>query len=146
MTQQHRAQHTCRAIAVASLAVAALGTAVPIAPAQAAGRSLTTQTIAIDSVEVTVAGAIDGARAQFNVELNTHSGDLTNDLSKSRLTASGIKFPKGTWSGDPAGGHHRRGRLTFTGRGKAVGAVSLRLSGWAKALTFRWNAKGQPVR
>ncbi len=146
MTQIHRSQHTFQAIAAASLAVAALGTAVSIAPAQAASRSLTTQTIAIDAVEVTVAGTVDGSRAQFDVELNTHSGDLANDLSKSRLTVAGVKFPNGKWSGDPVGGHHRSGRLTFVGRTKQVGTVSLRLSGWTKALTFRWSAKGQPVR
>ncbi len=146
MTQQRRTPHLRRALALAGLPLAILGMALSVAPAQAASRSLATQTIAIAAVEVTVAGTVDESRAQFNIELNTHSGDLANDLSKSRLNVAGVNFPKGKWSGDPVGGHHRSGRLTFVGRTKQLGTISLRLSGWTKALTFRWSAKGQPLR
>lgn len=146
MTQPCTTHRAHPATLTAGLLAAVLIAATAAAPAQAAGTVLSTQTLAVDGVEVTAKGTIIGSRAQFSIELNTHMGDLTNDLSKSRLIAAGAKYTNGQWSGDPAGGHHRSGRITFFGRGKSVGVIALRLSGWLKPVTFRWDSKGQPLR
>lgn len=144
MQPQHISRQRQRGGAAIGVALLVLGAS--LVPAQAAGRALAKQTVTVQGVEVTVEGTVRDSRVTFSVELTTHEGDLTNDLSKSRLTVPGANFAKGIWRGDPLGGHHRSGTLTFSGRSKAVGAITLRLSGWAKAINLRWNAKGQPVR
>ena len=52
----------------------------------------------------------------FQITLNTHSGDLTDDMaSVSTLEdKNGKTYPPLAWEGDPPGGHHRQGTLRFT--------------------------------
>ena len=51
----------------------------------------------------------------LDVTLDTHSGDLADDMAKVSALAdkNGKTYPPLAWEGDPPGGHHRNGTLTF---------------------------------
>lgn len=64
--------------------------------------------------------------AIFKITLDTHSVDLSTDLTKSAsLDVGGVAWTVSGWSGDGPGGHHREGTLAFTPGGPAAGAVRL---------------------
>ncbi len=66
-------------------------------------------------VEVTPLELIGGKQLKFTVTLNTHSVSLDFDLGKisSLVDDKGNFLGRATWYGDPPGGHHRSGTLTF---------------------------------
>src|SRR3972149_12294954 len=51
----------------------------------------------------------------FKVVLDTHSGDLNDDLVKSSLLldGAGAQYAPVAWDGAPPGGHHREGVVQF---------------------------------
>lgn len=59
--------------------------------------------------------SFSGQLWKFDVTFDTHSGDLNQDLVK----IAALKDNKGnvyravSWEGDPPGGHHRGGTLSF---------------------------------
>lgn len=80
--------------------------------------SLTTQTDSEGSVTVKVTPeniSNDKKNWQFKVVLDTHTGSLDEDLTRSaELTdENGIKQLPLSWEGSPPGGHHREGVLKF---------------------------------
>lgn len=81
----------------------------------------------------------------FAVVLDTHSGELGDDLVKSSslLDARGARHAPLAWEGAPPGGHHREGVLRFKGLGPAPGAFELQIRrpGEGAARVFRWNLK-----
>lgn len=81
----------------------------------------------------------------FQVELNTHSGDLGDDLARTAtiVDAAGRQQPALGWEGDPAGGHHRKGVLRFKALSPRPDALELRIAraGETAPRTFRWNLK-----
>lgn len=56
-----------------------------------------------------------GKPVQFEIRLNTHSGDLGQDLVTvcTLKDNSGREYQPTGWDGSPPGGHHRRGVLAF---------------------------------
>lgn len=80
----------------------------------------------------------------FQVTLETHTQDLSNDLSKSSVLISDRKqyMPLG-WEGAPAGGHHREGLLRFKAIAPQPASVELqiRLAGDASPRSFKWLLK-----
>ncbi|KKU03412.1 MAG: hypothetical protein UX99_C0018G0010 [Candidatus Amesbacteria bacterium GW2011_GWB1_47_26] len=52
---------------------------------------------------------------KFGVSLDTHSGDLNQDLVKIATLRDdkGKVYRPISWEGDPPGGHHRKGTLSF---------------------------------
>ena len=68
-----------------------------------------------------------GKPAKFEIQLNTHSGDLSQDL----VTVCTLKDNKGReyqptgWDGSPPGGHHRNGVLEFPELGDAAQSITL---------------------
>ena len=56
-----------------------------------------------------------GAVWEFDVALNTHSQDLSDDLVRSAvlIAEGGTRIAASGWRGDAPGGHHRRGVLSF---------------------------------
>ncbi|OGK23459.1 hypothetical protein A3A46_03385 [Candidatus Roizmanbacteria bacterium RIFCSPLOWO2_01_FULL_37_13] len=56
-----------------------------------------------------------GEKPIFDIEFNTHSVDLTFDIPQVIILADdkGNVFDKSVWNGNPPGGHHRSGVLTF---------------------------------
>ena len=56
-----------------------------------------------------------GKSVKFEIRMNTHSGDLSQDLvSVSTLKDdNGREYRPVEWQGSPPGGHHRKGVLQF---------------------------------
>ncbi len=56
-----------------------------------------------------------GKPARFEVRMNTHSGDLGQDIvaASTLKDDQGRKYQPTNWQGSPPGGHHRKGVLEF---------------------------------
>jgi len=75
---------------------------------------------------------------------NTHTHPITDDLMKTAsLVADGKTYGPASWKGDPPGGHHRRGVLTFNGVASGAAMIELRVTrpGEPKPRSFRWQLK-----
>lgn len=80
----------------------------------------------------------------FEVVLETHTQDLSDDLTKSStLIADGKQYMPLNWKGAPPGGHHRKGLLRF----KAIDPqpqsmeLQIRLTGDPSPRSFKWQLK-----
>ena len=104
------------------------------------------QSVSGNGVMVTVAPGNLPASAQvweFNVALNTHSQDLTDDLLNAAVLSDGKgrEFKPLAWDGSGPGGHHRRGVLKFKAMAPRPQAIELRIlrPGDASPRIFRWR-------
>jgi hypothetical protein len=81
----------------------------------------------------------------FKVVLDTHSGELKDDLAKSAVLVvdGGGSYTPTAWQGDPPGGHHREGTLKFNAISPRPKAIELRIQrpGESKPRSFRWQLK-----
>ncbi len=98
------------------------------------------------NVEVTpLVVAADESVWQFRVALETHTQDLSEDLTQvAVLAADGGKGARAmSWEGAAPGGHHRSGILKFRAPAAAPAAIELRIArpGEAKPRVFRWDLK-----
>ncbi|KXK08048.1 MAG: hypothetical protein UZ21_OP11001000857 [Microgenomates bacterium OLB22] len=108
--------------------------------------SLTTQTNSEGSVTVKITPeniSKDKKTWQFQVILDTHTGSLDEDLTKSaELTdEKRNKQLSLSWDGDPSGGHHREGVLMFPAfqeRPQSVTLILRNVGGIAER-KFSWN-------
>lgn len=68
-----------------------------------------------------------GEKPQFRLEFNTHSVELDFDVIKvvSLATDRGPLSGEISWDGNPPGGHHREGILTFSSTLKSTSSVNL---------------------
>jgi len=87
-----------------------------------------------------------GAKSwDFKVVLDTHSGELNDDLVKSAtlLDDKGGSYAPVQWEGAGPGGHHREGTLRFKPIAPAPAAIELRIQrpGEPSARSFRWQLK-----
>lgn len=86
-----------------------------------------------------------GPTWEFDVTFDTHSQELTDDLSKSAVlvAANGAKVPPASWQADPPGGHHRKGVLRFNALTPPPSVVELRINrpGEPKPRLFKWDLK-----
>lgn len=90
--------------------------------------------VAVRNPKVTSTGA------SFSVELSNHAIDLSDDMAgKATLSVDGRVWGGTTWAGDPAGGHHRSGTLTFAGSGQATGPVVLTVIAGGSPAVFTWK-------
>lgn len=84
-----------------------------------------------------------GKSAKFEIRMNTHSGDLSQDLvSVSTLKDdSGREYRPAEWLGSPPGGHHRTGVLEFPTLNENTKSVTLVIMGIANVpeRIFKWN-------
>lgn len=84
-----------------------------------------------------------GKSAKFEIRMNTHSGDLSQDLvSVSTLKDdSGGEYRPVDWQGSPPGGHHRKGVLEFPALNGNTKSVTLVIRGVANVpeRIFKWN-------
>lgn len=86
-----------------------------------------------------------GKSAKFEIRMNTHSGDLSQDLvSVSTLKDdNGQEYRPVDWQGAPPGGHHRTGVLEFqtlNGNTKSVTLVIRDVANVPERI-FKWNLK-----
>jgi hypothetical protein len=97
-------------------------------------------------VKVTPKNLVAGAAAwEFAVELDTHSGNLSDDLVKNSvlLDARGSEHAPLAWEGAGPGGHHRAGTLRFKGLATLPDAIELQIRrpGEPAPRSFRWTLK-----
>jgi hypothetical protein len=116
-----------------------------VAPAPARG-SLAAQTNREGGVTVKVTPKSLGreqATWDFEVVLDTHSKDLSEDLSRVSMLvdANGAEHAPLAWEGDPAGGHHRQGLLKFKPLPAGTAAITLRIGevGGVPSRVFQWR-------
>jgi hypothetical protein len=126
---------------IAALAVAALaGGWVFLRADGPAPASLPSKTAEAGGIEVSATPlGIDTAGAVFEIAFNTHTVDLDLDPADAVLVVGSARWGPARWDGDPAGGHHRSGRLTFPASGPASGAVRLTIDGLPQTVNFDWS-------
>jgi hypothetical protein len=127
---------------------AALAFALPLATPAVAESGAAPATLSSSERGVTVkvtpkSLAPDTPRWDFAVVLDTHSGDLSDDLAQAATltTADGREFKPVTWTGAGPGGHHREGVLEFAVPAPWPSAIELKLRrpGEAVPRSFRWQ-------
>ncbi len=104
-----------------------------------------TQTVDGGSVTVAVTPVVlkAGALLEFDIAMNTHSVDLSNDM----LTAvvlqddTGKEYAPTAWDGPAEGGHHREGKIKFGALVPNAKSVTLIVKGIAGVpeRTFKWS-------
>jgi hypothetical protein len=81
----------------------------------------------------------------FKVVLDTHSGELNDDLVKTAtlLDDKGSRQVPVKWEGAGPGGHHREGLLKFNAISPQPGTVELQIlrPGESSPRSFRWQLK-----
>ncbi|MDD5325640.1 MAG: hypothetical protein PHR71_10115 [Polaromonas sp.] len=130
-------------VASAALMLAAAPLA---AMAQASPNATVTQSSSELGVTVKVTPKSIGSpdsRWEFAVVLDTHSADLSDDLTQSATltTDDGRTFKPVSWAGAAPGGHHREGVLAFEVSAPRPSAIELRIDrpGESAPRTFRWQ-------
>lgn len=133
-----RTRNLSRAMAAAALVVAAAAW-VQGAPAQVATQAQTSEAA---GVKVTVTPrAPAGSNWTFAVVMDTHTGDLQDDLREAAvLVVDGTELRPVQWTA-PSGGHHREGVLSFSVPGTQRGPIELRITrpGEPQPRVFRWD-------
>lgn len=100
-----------------------------------------------DGVTIEVKPVVVSAQANtwsFQVSLNTHSQDLSDDLVRTAFIldrAGNKKLMPTAWTGDAPGGHHRKGVLSFKALTPLPKAIELRVqrAGEKAPRLFRWD-------
>jgi hypothetical protein len=98
------------------------------------------------TVKVTPAQVAPGAPTwEFQVVLDTHSQDLSDDLvgNSVLIGAKGAQHAPLAWEGAGPGGHHRKGMLRFRALQPAPESIELQIRrpGEAGPRSFRWTLK-----
>jgi hypothetical protein len=98
------------------------------------------------TVDVTPQNLAASAKSwDFKVVLDTHAGDLNDDLVKTAtfLDDKGGRHVPVKWEGAGPGGHHREGVLTFKPVSPTPATVELQIKrvGEANPRSFRWQLK-----
>jgi hypothetical protein len=77
---------------------------------------------------------------RFDIALNTHSGDLSEDFMRvaTLIDDAGNTHAPIAWEGDPAGGHHRAGVLIFAAPAPRPASFTLTVNVGAIERSFRW--------
>jgi hypothetical protein len=139
---QLRRRRSIHYVAAAVIATTAL---VWQAGALAQAAPTATQSSSERGVTITVTpepAAVDAAEWHFKVVLDTHSGQISDDLVQTAvLVIDGREFKPLQWSGAAPGGHHSEGVLAFAAPGQPVNAIELRIQrvGEAAPRVFRWD-------
>lgn len=134
-------------VAAVAFSIALFGHDSALAQSQDA-RALPAQTSRAAGVTVKVTPkdlAADAQRWRFEVVFDTHSVDLSHDLLKSAalIDAAGRSYAPLAWEGDPPGGHHRKGVLSFEPL-KGADEVRLQIRDvGVPEREFRWPLKRQ---
>lgn len=97
-------------------------------------------------VTVTPKSLAPGQAAQFDISLNTHSVELSQDLAAvaELRDDQGHIYQPDRWDGSAPGGHHRKGTLIFPSLQAAVKSVTLIIRDIAKVQERSFSWKIQP--
>ena len=94
-------------------------------------------------VEVKPVELTAGKPASFEVSMNTHSGDLSQDLTAVATLKDnqGREYKPLNWRGSSPGGHHRRGTLEFPALAVSAKSVTLTIRKIAEVpeRPFQWQ-------
>jgi hypothetical protein len=87
-----------------------------------------------------------GAKAwEFEIVMDTHTKPLDDNLAQVSVLVddAGRRYEPVAWTGDPPGGHHRKGVLQFPAPKKMPAAIELQIDriGGAGVRKFRWELK-----
>lgn len=108
-----------------------------------APETLTSQTNSEGSVIIVVTPQLSSDAFDFEIVLDTHSIDLSYDLTKLSVLKDdkGIEYKAISWIGDPPQGHHRKGTLEFPAIAPQPPFIELTIQsiGEIKKRNFRWN-------
>lgn len=89
--------------------------------------------------------AVTGERWTFEIVLDTHAGDLSDDLLKgaSLVADDGAPLSPLDWRGDAPGGHHREGRLEFRAVEPPPARIELKIlrDGEPAPRVFSWQLR-----
>ena len=129
-----------QAVLTCFLAAAVLS---PVAAAELATQNSSDRGV---TVAVTPQDLSAGAKTwDFKIVLDTHSGDLSDDLLKTAvlLDGTGTQHVPVAWDGAAPGGHHREGVLKFKPVSPAPATIELQIkrAGEAKPRSFNWQLK-----
>jgi len=117
--------------------------AVVQAPKVAIGYEAKETSVGEVTIAVTPIELLPGKRPEFEVKFDTHSQELTFDVSKiaSLWDDRGAVFKNPIWEGSPLGGHHREGKLVFQEPiGQEAKEAKLIFSGVSEGtVEFRWK-------
>lgn len=102
---------------------------------------LPVRTVEAGAVEVIITPTLlDSSGATFSIVLDTHSADLSVDLTTSAaLDVGGTAWINAGWTGDGPSGHHRAGEIQFTAQGPAKGTATLTISGLPEPVEATWE-------
>ncbi len=79
----------------------------------------------------------------FDIAMNTHSVDLSDDMTKITILRddAGKEYKPTAWDGPAGGGHHREGTLTFAAMANKPKFVELVIKGLAGVpeRVFKWD-------
>jgi hypothetical protein len=139
---QLRRRRSIHYVAVAVIATTALAWQ-SVSLAQTAPAATQSSTERGVTIKVTPKpAAVDAAEWQFTVVLDTHSGQISDDLVQTAmLVIDGREFKPLQWSGAAPGGHHLEGVLAFAAPGQPVNGIELRIQRVCEAAprVFRWD-------
>lgn len=98
------------------------------------------------AVTVTPQGLSDtAANWDFKIVLDTHSGDLSDDLTKTAVLVDGggKRYTPAAWEGAGPGGHHRAGVLRFKPISPRPASIEIHItrSGEPAPRVLRWQLK-----
>ncbi len=95
------------------------------------------------TVDVTPTVLEVGKPLAFQVKMDTHSVDLSDDMVKISLVRddTGKEYAPTAWEGGGPGGHHREGTLKFAALSTKPKYIELVIKGLAQApeRVFRWD-------
>ena len=115
----------------------------PVAAAELTTQKSTDRGVTVD---VTPQNLSAGASTwDFKVVLDTHSGDLSDDLLKTAvlLDGTGTRHAPVAWDSAVPGGHHREGVLRFKAVSPQPQAIELRIArpGEPSPRSFSWQLR-----
>lgn len=129
--------------AVGGLILASRGRDDAGSPAPADALGLETRTVTAGEVDIEIQPSqLDDQGAVFVITLDTHSVELSADLTRASLEVAGVTWPVEAWSGDGPGGHHREGELRFASAGSPTGTVRLVLPDFPEPVDVIWETAG----
>ncbi len=95
------------------------------------------------TIGVTPTALETGKPIAFDIAMNTHSVDLSDDMTKITILRddAGKEYKPTAWDGPDGGGHHREGTLTFAALANKPKFVELVIKGLAAVpeRVFKWD-------